>query len=228
MLPEPASPSSGSAPLPPPGWPHAPFLQPVAARRSSSAPFCHHIPAGLTDGLVTETTHLEMHSGCVDLIARLLIVLFLPRPRLAQREDRSRGGRGDPKSPETPRGSCLGPTGEVVDRDLPGTRERKGDRRSDDQEIELIATTHIEEPPGPMDGRDRHEHHAGYRGRPEGREQAESEKRAASELGDPGDGRIHPTGSQARGLEPAPRAGEAMATEPPEQLLGPVRRHDRS
>jgi hypothetical protein len=48
--------------------------------------------------------------------------------------------------------------------------------------IELVATTPVEEPVAPMDGRDRHEHDTGDRGCTERSEQTESEKRAASEL----------------------------------------------
>src|SRR6266508_1114347 len=143
--------------------------------------------------------------GCGDLLARLLL-LFRLGLRRAQSEDRSRGGRGD----------------------LAGTGERKPDGGSTDQQIELVAATRVEEPIPPVDGTDRHEHHAGNRGRPEWSEQAENEKRAASELGEPVDCGKHTSGPQAHRLEPTPGAGKTVATEPPEQLLGAVGHHDRS
>jgi hypothetical protein len=79
-----------------------------------------------------------------------------------------------------------------------------------------------------MDCRDRHEHHTGNRGCTEWSEETESEKRAASELGESDDCGVQASGPEAHGLEPTTGADDAVTTEPPKQLLGPVSCHDRS
>jgi hypothetical protein len=156
-----------------------------------------------------------------------LVIRLLGR-RLAHREDGSRGDRGDTESREAPLGSRQGPSGNFVGRDRAGTGHREPDRDSDDQQVELVAAVRVEEPVPPVDGRDRHEHHAGDGGRRQGGEQTENEQRAASELGEPDDHGVQASRLKAHRVEPATGTGETVATEPPEQLLGAVRRHDPS
>src|ERR687895_2868317 len=114
-----------------------------------------------------------MYLRSAEVFSRLF--WFLGGRRFAQRENGCCRGRGDTEGGNAPCRSCEGPTREAIDRDLAGTGDGQGDRGSDDQEIELVTATRVEEPIAPVDGGDRDEHHAGDRSCAQGSDQSENE-----------------------------------------------------